>query len=157
MAEALQAVPRPRWRIALAWLLALAFIALGIWSVMRVFAALHAAADSWWGDYLALGFAAIPLLFGFFFAWAAITKPPLVPQERFRRIRKGPSAIFGSVFVGVLFVSRLFRRVLQQNTLHGVVTVVIGAAIAMGLLALLYNAISKDVEEFPDPPGPSAG
>jgi hypothetical protein len=160
MAATLQAVPRPRSRIFMAWIFALVFTALGLWSMMRIFVALDAAPDSWWGDYLALGFALVPLVFGFIFAWTAITKPPLAPQEHFRRVRKGPSAVFGSVFAGVLIISRLFHRVMQQNTLHGVVMVITAAAVALGLLALLNNAISKDVEEFPDPPNsaePPAG
>ena len=121
---------------------------------MRVFVALGAAADSWWAGLFDAGFCRDPAAVRFYFRLgrhhqtAACATRALPPQPQ--KGRQPSSAVCSLAYC---LCRACFAGCLQQNTLHGVVTVVIGAAIAMGLLALLYNAISKDVEEFPDPPG----
>jgi hypothetical protein len=120
-----------------------AFTALGLWASARMVLQLQAVSAPW-PDWLALLFPAVPLAMGIFALLAAWRNYPDV-RRPFLRHRSGPARIFGGIFGATYLFSILITHLFRQNSLGGVMRELIIAALAAGLLALIYGAVNADL------------
>jgi len=122
-----------------------AFTVFGIWACARVVLQLQAVSAPW-PDWLALLFPALPLAIGLSALVAGLRNYPDV-RRPFLRHRSGPARIFGGTFGATYLFAIVITHLFRQNSLGGVMRELAVAALAAGLLALIYGAINADVAD----------